>query len=153
MSRKKTTKSKMQISDEERERRSKAAKDLVTQGKLGGRQPGAGRPRVKRASEIVAEHASKKAKDIVGALDDALAENQPASVRLQAVKTYIEIENQSVKLSMEEERHIEDMQTSDLISYVESMITQLGYVRTNSEDEVIDAELVYDDQERITESS
>ena len=143
----------MQISDEERERRSRAAKELVTQGKLGGRQPGAGRPRVKRASEIVAEHASKKAKDIVEALDDALAENQPASIRMQAAKTYIEIENQSVKLNMEEERHIEDMQTSDLISYVESMITQLGYVRTNSEDEIIDAELVYDDQEGTSESS
>lgn len=150
---KKTKKIKMQISDEERERRSRAAKELVTQGKLGGRQPGAGRPRVKRASEIVAEHASKKAKDIVEALDDALAENQPASIRMQAAKTYIEIENQSVKLNMEEERHIEDMQTSDLISYVESMITQLGYVRTNSEDEIIDAELVYDDQEGTSESS
>lgn len=67
-------------------------------GKLGGR------PRKPRAAEVVAEHARKEADRIIGALDDALDEEQPIRVRMEAAQAFIRIEKDEASLQLDEDR-------------------------------------------------
>lgn len=106
------TKRDLNISDEERQRRSELAKQLHAQvvdpetGRraFGGRQPGAGRPRKVRAAELVAEEAKKSAKEIVEALKDSLKPENPMSIRLQGARQWLEIENKEAALQLAEEK-------------------------------------------------
>lgn len=106
------TKRDLNLSDEERQRRSELARQLHNQvvdpetGRraFGGRQPGAGRPRKVRAAELVAEEAKKSAKEIVQALKDSLDPSNSISVRLQGARQWLEIENKEAALQLAEEK-------------------------------------------------
>lgn len=81
---------KMELSPEERKRRSDAAKKAHAEGKLGGKQEGAGRPSG-RAQAYVAEQVRKDAPDIVKALRAALKADS-ATTRLKAAVAMLSIE-------------------------------------------------------------
>ena len=67
-------------------------------GKLGGR------PRKKRAAEIVAEHARKKADEIIQVFDDALDEENHIRVRMEAANALIKIERDEAHVQLEEDK-------------------------------------------------
>ena len=128
------------LSDEERAKRKARALELHKAGKFGGKQPGAGPKPKKTASEIVAAKAAKEAKKIVAAFSDALEPHNPASVRVQAATQWIKLEQEEKKLKMEEERHVDQLQTNQLIEFIQERFDRLndaGILR-----DVVDAEVV-----------
>lgn len=110
---------------ERREAARERARRLVDEGRLGGKQPGAGRPRKKRASEKVAEEAAANAKQIVSAFSDALDESNLPSVRLNAAQAWLKVEQEETKLQMEEERHVDQLQTNQLIELITKKLSRL----------------------------
>jgi hypothetical protein len=106
------------LSPEERERRRTLAKSLVAQGKLGGKQPGSGRPRKKRAAELVAEEAQKEAGKIVAAFKDALDPKQPTSIRLAAAKEWLSVEHKEDQLQLLEDRGFQKLDHDELVDRV-----------------------------------
>lgn len=128
------------LSEEELERRRQNALQLVKAGKLGGKQPGAGRPRKKRASEIVAEKASQEAQKIAQAFEDALEPHNPASVRLTAAKEWLKVEQEEAKLQMEEEKHVNELQTNQLIDLITTKLQKIH--EAGVLENIIDGEIV-----------
>lgn len=138
------------ISDEERERRSRRAKELVAAGKLGGAKFGAmgGRPRVPRASELVAEKVRKSADEIAAAIIDNLSPNKPDHIRLAAARQALEVEAQEERARQTEEREFEKMSDPQLAAFLAEALTglkgadALGMLFDFSDDDVIDGEAV-----------
>lgn len=145
----------MQISEEERKRRSELAKQLHQKGKFGGKQPGSGRPRKKRASEIVAEQARAEADEIIQVFRDSIRSDNPASVRLNAAKEWLKIEQSEADLQLREERQLDGLTTNQLVEMIIGRlerVQQFGGVlpdgianllgSADQETQVIDSELV-----------
>ncbi len=97
----------MELSAEERKRRSDLAKKLNREKKFGGKQEGAGRPKKQRASEVVAEGIREDGEKILGALRTALKAASP-SVRLKAALAMLDIERKEFDLQMREEQRAYD---------------------------------------------
>ena len=115
----------MQISDEERDRRSKMARELHAKGKFGGRQPGSGRPKKKRASEIVAEHARAEEDNITEVFWDSIRPDNPASVRLNAAREWLKIEQSEADLQLREERQLEGLSTTQLVEMIMGRLSRV----------------------------
>lgn len=139
-------KKKQSIDPELSAKRREMAIKLAKEGKFGGKQPGAGRPRKKRASEIVAEEASRQAADIVSAFKDALSDDNPAKVRLAAAKAWLTVEQDEHKLQMEEERYVDKLQTDQLITLIEEKLQRI--TSAGIAEDVIEAEIVDDTTDR-----
>jgi hypothetical protein len=94
-------KSSYKISDEERQRRSDKAKELVKQGKIGGKEIGekGGRPRKITASQLMAEAAVDHFEELKDAILSSLHSDN-AFVQLQAAKLWFTIEQYSEKLDI-----------------------------------------------------
>jgi DNA-binding protein YbaB len=118
------------ISEEERARRSKLAKQLNAAGKFGGAQPGSGRPKgsgtKQRIAAQVSEKLQKNADEIYSAIVDGLSPNQPASVRINAAKEALKIERDEAELVLKEERALEDLTTAQLLEMVSSRLLKIG---------------------------
>lgn len=115
----------MQISEEERERRRKMARELHSQGKFGGRQPGSGRPKKKRASEIVAEQARVEAENIIEVFRDSIRSDNPASVRLNAAREWLKIEQSEADLQLREERQLDGLSTTQLVEMIMGRLSRV----------------------------
>lgn len=115
----------MQISEEERRRRSELAKQLHQKGKFGGKQPGSGRPRKKRASEIVAEQARAEADEIIQVFRDSIRSDNPASVRLNAAKEWLKIEQSEADLQLKEERQLDGLTTGQLVEMIMGRLSRV----------------------------
>lgn len=101
------------------------AKELVAKGKFGGRQPGAGRPKKKRASELVAERATIESESIVAAFRDGLSPLNPASVRVNAAREWLKIEQAEADLQLREERQLEGLSTAQLVEMISGRIQRI----------------------------
>lgn len=134
---------KLSLTPEQKRERSERAKRLVKEGKFGGPQPGAGRPRKKRASEIVAEKARDRAGEIVEAFED-LIENGPPAVRLQAAKDWLLIEQKEAELALKEERFGEDMSEDELRELV---INRLAKINAAKEVEKLEGSITVEAEE------
>jgi hypothetical protein len=115
----------LQLSDEERERRRRVAQELHAAGRFGGPQPGSGRPRKKRASELVAEEAEKNAAKIVQVFKDGIGENVPISSRLQAARDWLAVEEREERMRIDEEKALEGMHRDQLIGVLADRLTKL----------------------------
>jgi len=82
------------------------ALQLVAEGKIGGPRPGAGRPRVPRATELIAEAAIEHADEIVAALLAGIAPDQRADERSRAADRWARLIVQEGSLQQRE--HAED---------------------------------------------
>ena len=91
------------ISDEERKARSERAKKARAEGKLGGSNIGQGRHKKPRASEELAEAAKDEAENMRRTLKDVM-KNGSAGVKLNAVKTWIEIEQKEENIKIKEKQ-------------------------------------------------
>lgn len=149
---------KIAITEAERKRRSERMKELHKQGKAGG-QFGklGGRPRKPRASELIAEEASRHRSEIAAVLREAIAPDMPMSTRLKAVDKYTATEAQERAMEMQEEEHHAKMSKGELIDEMASklrdnpLLMEMLTKRMESgppeepEAEVVDAEVVDDD--------
>jgi len=106
---------KMNISDEERERRRQNALELRAQGKLGGAQKGAGRPKKDRAQTAVAEKVKEDGDKIYKTLAYLLLNGSDA-VRLKSALAMLEIEAKENDIQMKEaEKDYENKSRDDLL--------------------------------------
>lgn len=113
------------ISEEERQRRSERARQLVKQGKIGGVQKGAGRPKKERASEVVAEKIREDGERIYRALRKAL-NSKSDSVALKAALAMIQIEREEEEYqAKEEQRMYENLSREKLLEMVGQHIKKL----------------------------
>lgn len=113
------------ISEEERKRRSERARQLVKQGKIGGVQKGAGRPKKERASEVVAEKIREDGERIYRALRKAL-NSKSDSVALKAALAMIQIEREEEEYqAKEEQRMYENLSREKLLEMVGQHIKKL----------------------------
>lgn len=118
-------KKKLNLSKAERERRSKAMKKRIAEGKAGpafGKL--GGRPKKKRAAEIAAEVASEHGKEMAQVFLDAMASENPNSIRMKAAEGLYKIEDKEARLQMDEEEHVRKMSRGDLIDELANMFAQ-----------------------------
>lgn len=147
----------LNLTDEERQRRSELAKQLhaqvvdpdTGQRAFGGRQPGAGRPRKIRAAELVAEEAKKSASDIVAALKRSIDPKQPASIQLQGARQWLEIENKEAALQLQEEKEYHKFSDEELAYQLAQKFMELnakgaldGAISEMSDGEIIEGDFV-----------
>jgi preprotein translocase subunit SecD len=125
--------SKLDISDAERQRRSELAKQLhgkrdpVTGRPLfGGKQPGAGRPRKRRATEVINEKIEAHADEIWGRLLEVMRQKKSDQNALMAVKQMMEITNKETDIQAREEKSLEGTPTDELVEIVASRLARLA---------------------------
>jgi glutamate-1-semialdehyde aminotransferase len=120
-------KKKINISDEERERRRQRAKEMVKKGVIGGdrRSEGAGRPKVKKATEKVAEEADRNAAKMVKELKSILENGKP-SEKLKAIDLWLSIAiKEQEKQDKKELEKIKNATREELIQLVGQQIIPL----------------------------
>jgi hypothetical protein len=115
----------MQLSDEERERRSKLAKRLHSAGRFGGVQKGSGRPRKERAQEQVAERVREDADEIYKALKASLKSSSP-SIKLKAALAMLDIETKEEEFKIkEEQRQFDNLSKDRMLEMIAERIAEL----------------------------
>lgn len=114
------SKKKMELSDEERKRRSEAMKKRHEEGVAGGAEFGklGGRPKKKRASQVIAERASEEGEKMAQVLVDAMDEDNPHSIRMKAVEAMTKIEEKETRLQIDEAEQLRKMDHDQLVSVV-----------------------------------
>lgn len=122
-----------QITDEEREARRQRALALHKQvdpvtgrRRFGGPQPGSGRPRKKRAAEMVAEAAQDEAKEITKVFKDLIDAKSPPAIRLAAAREWLAVENKEAELQLKEERSLAEMNHEELLDKVAGALAGLA---------------------------
>jgi hypothetical protein len=136
----------LQISEEERLRRSERMKQLHAEGRAGAEYGKlGGRPRKKRASEYAAEKAAEKGKEIWERLI-SIVESDNDKTALDAIKHIYALEEQERKVEVEEEVRYEQLKHADLAELVIANLFEL--VRTGQVDlgEIIDGEVIEERQ-------
>lgn len=124
---------KLQLSEKEIQRRKDLARKLREEGKFGGAQRGSGRPKGKRASEIVAEGIREDATKILSALRVALKSNSP-TVKLKAALAMLDIEAKETSLQLKEEKQAyENMSRDKLLELIGERFKQLEKEGVNVE--------------------
>lgn len=125
------------VSPEESQRRSELAKRLHAEGKLGGKEFGklGGRPRKKRAAEIVAEKAADEAQLIVDAYIDALKSDN-MNVRLQAARDWLGVELKEAELQLKEDRDFNKLNKDEIIGELVELFPELGLTITLPDSDV-----------------
>lgn len=122
----------LDITDAERKRRSELATQLnkkvdpiTGRPVFGGRQPGAGRPRKKRATEMLNEKIEAHTEDIWDRLylEMKHGKSMPA---LMAIKQMIEITNTETEIQSKEELALDNTSTEELVELVASRLARLA---------------------------
>lgn len=115
----------MELSEQERQRRSEMAKALHADGKFGGPQPGSGRPRKKRASEIVAERVSEEGQAIFDRLMEIVRSGTDSN-SISAGRTLLDIEERESNRTEREDERIDDMNRTQLLAFVAAKLQELN---------------------------
>lgn len=111
----KPAKRKLNLSDEERRKRSERLAKLRSQGKVGPQYGKlGGRPRKPRAAELIAEEAEKNKQQLVNVLKDAIDPSQSVSTRLKGLKQWVDIEQAERQMEMTEEEHLAKMSREEM---------------------------------------
>lgn len=118
------TKSKVELSDEERERRRQNMQKLRDEGKIGP-QFGklGGRPRKPRATEMIAERARQHSEEIAQVFIDAIDPEQPMKVRLEAANSFAKIDRDEAQLKLQEDKFdVEHADKNELVTYLAGIL-------------------------------
>lgn len=114
----------MQITPEERQRRSELAKKLHAEGKFGGPGRGQGRPRNRRASEVAAEKISAEGEMIADRLIEIIREGG-LSISRAAIMDAMKIEEQERSIAAQENEQINAMKRDELLAHVVAQLEAL----------------------------
>lgn len=116
----------MELTPAEIERRRENANSLVAQGRLGGAEFGrlGGRPRKKRAAELMAEKVSDDASLMYERLKEIFETGKDANA-IASIKTLLQIEENERAIQENEELRFEQLKRDDLIKYIAGTIGEL----------------------------
>lgn len=115
----------MELTQEERDRRSLQARELHAAGKFGGPQPGSGRPRKKRVSEVIAEKVTDEAQTIYDKLMEVLRDGTHTN-SIAAIKALLEIESKESDRSEREDAQIDNLHRDQLLLLVATQMKELS---------------------------
>lgn len=117
---------KMDLTIEERQRRSELAVQLHSEGKFGGAAYGrmGGRPRLPRASERIAEKVASEADTIYDRLMDILVEGKNSD-SLHAINQLLKIEENERQIIENEELRVEQLKRDELIELATNSLREL----------------------------
>ena len=136
---------KLDLTPEERERRAENMRELHREGKAGA-QFGhlGGRPRKKRASEVIAQKVAEEAEEIWTNLRALAFDSDSEKIRMDTSFRLIDIEEKERKVNVEEEVRYEQLKHAELAELVIGNLFEL--VRNGSIDlgQIVDAEDIED---------
>lgn len=115
----------MQLTPEERKRRSELAKRLHAEGRFGGAGRGQGRPRQRRASEVAAERVAQEANILVDRMME-IVKNGGFAVSRQAIMDLFKLEEQERLTSVKESEKIDDLKRDELLELVTTQLRALS---------------------------
>lgn len=111
-----------------REKKSLEARKLVEEGRLGGKQPGAGRPRKDKVlAEVVTEEASKKAPEIARQLIQMATQHSSPSVKLGAIDRINKFEQDLEKNMRDDEKELRKLSGKPLDERLAELLSNVGY--------------------------
>lgn len=123
----------MELSPEEIQRRSKLATELgqrhdplTGRRVFGGHQPGSGRPKKRRATEIMNDEIEKNAKDYWQRLHNIALNDPKSALAIQAIGQLVAIANKESDIQAREDREMEKTSTEDLIEIVSTRLARLS---------------------------
>lgn len=122
---KKSQYSSLDLTEEERQRRSELAKKMHAEGKFGGAQPGSGRPRKRRATEVINEKIEKDAELIYYRLKESLDSDSEAN-KLKAIQIMLETAKTEMDYQQKEKRNLDDLSEEDLIQLITAGVGKLN---------------------------
>jgi hypothetical protein len=141
------------ISEEERKRRSDRAKALNKKGKFGGPNQGQGRKKQTTANEKAAEEASRNAHKIIEAILDALENGKPAE-KLKAAQLWLEIEaKETDRQERKEFSQLENASKDELIKYVLDKMLELQNRGIKVPNYELESNLIESSGEEITDGA
>ena len=153
---------KRELTPQAREKLSRLAKERHAAGKFGGREFGrlGGRPRKERAARRVAEaaEAEENARRIIAVFKDAIAPDQPMSIRLKAASAWLDVERQEATLALQEADSDAKHHTRDELLAMLSQKLTSGPAATilrrqlEAETGITDAQVIDTDSEVVEES-
>lgn len=99
-------------------------KELQEEKRVGGAEHGSkgGRPRKPRASAIVAERLQEHGEEAAQVFIDGMRSPNDR-IRMEAARSALEVERHESKLQMEEEKHDKEMSKDELVSGIQSLLT------------------------------
>lgn len=111
--------------EEEREEQRQRMLALHEEGRAGGEFGKlGGRPRKKRASEEIANRVSAEAEEYFERMDD-IAKNGRNAESLKAIQTLLAVEENERQIEVEEQRHYEELNKTQLIEVVRAQYAEL----------------------------
>lgn len=129
------------ISDEERQRRRERVAQMREQGKFGGRQPGAGRPRKKRVSELIAEQMADEAQVIYDRFMTIVRNGQDSNA-ISAGRTLLDIEREERARDEKRQERVEDLRRDELLVLVAEQLKELQNAGIPGLGNIVDGEFV-----------
>lgn len=124
---------KPEYSEAELKRRSEQAKknhqmiDPVTgRRKFGGPQPGSGRPKKRRVTEVLNEKIEGEAENIFFELKNIMTSSKSEANKLRAIQTMLDVTVEEAKFKQQEQKDLDNMSAEDLVSLIEGGITKLS---------------------------
>lgn len=141
------------ITEEERKRRSERAKALHKKGKFGGPNQGQGRKKQTTANERAAEEASRNAHKIIEAILDALENGKP-SEKLKAAQLWLEIEaKETDRKERKEVSQLENASKDELIKYVLDKMLELQNRGIKVPNYELESNLIESSAEEVTDGA
>ena len=110
---------------ERREQQREVAKRLVEEGKFGGKGRGQGRPRKKRASEVVAEQVSAEGQEIFDRFMEIVRGGKNME-SIAAGQALLAVEEKERKVQLEEEQTYEHMRGNDIAELIMHQLAELS---------------------------
>ena len=110
---------------ERREAQRQLAKKLYQEGRLGGKQPGAGRPRKQSVSEVVSEAASKNA-DLIARELISMVKHPAPSIKLGAIDRIEKLDQNYQKNMRDDEKEILKLSGKSLDDEVSRVLAEHG---------------------------
>ena len=110
---------------ERREQQREVAKRLVEEGKFGGKGRGQGRPRKKRASEVVAEQVSSEGQEIFDRFMEIVRGGKNME-SIAAGQALLAVEDKERKIQLEEEQTYEHMRGNDIAELIMHQLAELS---------------------------
>lgn len=111
--------------EERRQRQREWAKRAIAEGRFGGKPGQGGRPRIKSATEVVAEEAAAKGREMAKRLSDIALHNPDPRRAIEAMDRLMGAEQTIEKNKREDERELMKMEGDELNELLLERIAEL----------------------------
>ena len=129
------------LTDEQREARSKRMRELNESGKAGAAYGKlGGRPKKIRVTDVALEEIRKKGKELANQLMELALEDESSKIRLDTIKHIHNLEEQDRKIQVEEEVRYDQLKRDDLLELVIGNLFELVTSGEIALSDIIDGE-------------